>query len=89
MNKITLHKDFLKKELDLPYEAIKDDIIDQTRWTTVHEIIFAYNDKFWKTSYSVGSTEYQDESPWEYNGEVECIEVELIKKEMLVWETKK
>lgn len=88
MNTIELYKDFLKNELDIPSKAIKDTIIDQTRWSIIHEIIFAYDNKFWRTSYSKGATEMQDERPWEYEEEEDCTEVELVKKEFLVWENK-
>lgn len=40
--------------------------------------MFSWNGKTYKTYYSVGATEYQDESPWEYEEGVECIEVILI-----------
>lgn len=80
--KIKLKKEILVDELDLPDEAIEDTIVDQSRWSTHHEIIFKYNDKHYKTEYSVGSTESQDEGPWEYEDEVNCTEVE--QREVLV-----
>nr|DAI89661.1 MAG TPA: hypothetical protein [Caudoviricetes sp.] len=83
-----LHKDFLIKELDLPDNAIKDTITSTSRWSEHHEIIFEFEGKFYKTHYSQGLTEYQDESPWEYDDEVECIEVELVEKLVKVWVTK-
>lgn len=86
MNKIKLHRDYLKNELDLPYSAIKDDISGQGRWSTRHTIVFAHDGKFWETGYSEGSTESQDESPWEYEEEVECVEVHIVEKIMKVWE---
>lgn len=76
---------FNKQELldmDLPYAAIQDNIIDNTIWSIYHEIVFEYDGQYYKTNYSVGATEYQDESPWEYDDEIECIEVE--EKEVLV-----
>jgi len=85
MKTIKLHKDYLLEELDLPYSAIKDTIIDTSRWSENHEIIFAHNGKFYKTYYSQGLTEMQDESAWEYDEEVECIEVELTEKLVKVW----
>lgn len=86
---MTFHKDFLKNELDLPSSAIKDDIVDTSRWSEHHEIIFEHDGKFYRTHYSCGLTEIQDERPWEYETEVECTEVELIQKMMTVWQTKK
>lgn len=81
-NTIKLHKDYLMKELGLPDNAIKDTIVDTSRWSEIHEIIFAHNGKFYETGYSQGLTEQQDESAWDYEEEVECYEVEL--KEVLV-----
>lgn len=69
-------KDCLINQLNLPYNAIEDNIIDNSRWSIVHEIIFEHDGKFYQTYYSVGATECQDESPWEYEDEVECTEVE-------------
>lgn len=69
-------KEYLTNELDLPYNAIEDKIIDSGRWSINHEIIFENNGKYWKTWYSVGATEEQDERPWDYVDEVKCTEVE-------------
>lgn len=86
MSTIKLHKDFLKKKLYLPNSAIRDTISDTSRWSIHHDIIFAYNGKFYETYYSVGATECQDESPWEHDEEVECFEVKLVEKTIKVWE---
>lgn len=82
------HKDYLINELDLPYKAIRDVITDTSRWSIHHEIVFEDNGKFYKTGYSVGATENQDESPWEYDSEVSCIEVELKEVKKLEWVVK-
>ena len=74
------------KDLGLPYGAINDKVIDNTRWSIIHEITFPFDGKFYQTTYSVGATEQQDESPWEYEDEIICEEVQLIKKEIFVWE---
>ncbi len=58
-------------------ETIENEIIDTTRWSVVHNIIFKHKDTFYKTTYSVGATEIQDEGPFEYDpDEIECAEVE-------------
>jgi len=88
MNKITLHKDFLIEELNLPDSAIKDTIESTSRWSEHHEIVFLYDNKFYMTSYSQGLTECQDESPWENVTNVDCVEVELVEKVVKVWQTK-
>lgn len=80
---IKLHKDFLKKELGLPDNAIKNTIVDTTRWSEIHDIVFTHDGKFYETSYSQGLTELQDEAPFEHSSdEIECYEVEL--KEIIV-----
>lgn len=71
----TFKREFLTNELDLPYEALEDEIVDNSRWSIQHAIIFEHEGKFYRTYYSVGATEIQDESPWEYEDEVECFEV--------------
>ena len=75
-------KDYLMKELDLPYSAILDNIVDTSRWSIHHEIVFEDKGKFYSTHYSEGATEYQDESPWECEKDIECTEVEL--KEVVI-----
>ena len=59
---------------DLSLELVSDTLVDTTRWSLIHEVIFKKDDKFFKTSYSIGATESQYESPWEY-GDGEVVEV--------------
>jgi hypothetical protein len=59
-------------------EIVRDTIIGNGRWTINHELIFRYNDKLYMAYYDVGSTEMQDESPWEYDAEVKCYEMEEV-----------
>ncbi len=42
--------------------------------------MFEYEGKLYETEYSQGLTEYQEESPWENESKVECVEVEEYKK---------
>lgn len=84
---IKLHRDYLKNELDLPSNAIKDTITSTSRWSIHHEIVFLHDDKYWMTYYSEGATEQQDERPWEYDTEIECTEVHIVEKTIKVWET--
>lgn len=86
MNTIKLSREVLREQLDLPYSAIEDKITGTSRWSTHHEIIFKYEDKFYRTGYSEGSTEIQEERPWEYESEVECTEVHQVEKTVKVWE---
>lgn len=48
-------------------KVIYDKLIDTTRWSEIHEIVFEKDGKFYMDTYSVGATEMQDESPWEYS----------------------
>ncbi|MDD4779099.1 MAG: hypothetical protein PHT02_00650 [Tissierellia bacterium] len=86
MNKIKFSKEFLRNELDLPYGAIEDNITDTSRWSIHHTIIFEHEGKYYRTHYSEGATEMQDERPWEYDNEVECTEVHQVEKVVKVWE---
>ena len=78
-------KDYLKYELDLPCNSVVDRIVDTSRWSVFHEIVFEDNGKFYQTTYSVGATEMQHESPWEYVDEVKCVEVELCEVKIKKW----
>lgn len=75
-------REFLINELDLPYNAVEDKVVDNSRWSIHHKIIFEYEGKFYQTRYSVGATESQDERPWEYDDEIDCTEV--VQKEVTV-----
>ena len=77
-------KEFLR---NLDDEIISDQIIENTRWSILHERIFKHDGKFYQTIYSVGATEIQDESPYEYDGdEIECTEVRPVEKVVIVYE---
>lgn len=86
--KINLDKNYMVNELDLPYSALLDEITGTSRWSTHHRIVFAYQGRFYQTHYSRGATEIQDESPWEYDDEVECVEVELKEVKVKKWVVK-
>lgn len=83
--KMVFSKDYLRDELDLPSSALVDDIIDNSRWSIHHKIVFEDKGKFYQTYYSEGATEMQDESPWEYDDDVECTEVELRDVKVKKW----
>ena len=82
---IKLDKNYMVNELNLPYSAILDEIIEVSRWNVSHRIVFSYQGKFYQTYYSKGATEMQSESPWEYDDEVECDEVELKEVTVKKW----
>jgi hypothetical protein len=61
-------------------EIVRDIITGKSRWSIRHELIFKLNDKYYRTTYQEGATEYQDEQPWQYETEIKCIEVEPFKE---------
>lgn len=63
-----------------------NDIEWQDRWSTYYTFVFQYEGKYYQTSYGKGSTEIQDERPWEYEDEVECVEVKPVPKTITVYE---
>ena len=68
-------------------KIVNDEIVDHTRWSVIHEIVFLWTDgKHYITSYSTGATESQDESPFEHDDKVECQEVQQVKKTIFTWE---
>ena len=86
------NKEFLKGIAEDDYDmtivkVIHNDIVDTTRWSIVYEVVFKFDNKFYKTHYSVGATESQDERPYEYDGdEIECVEVVPVEKTITVYE---
>ena len=64
-------RDLLDCEDDA-YRIIRDEIVDHGRWTVSHELIIqsVADNRFYRGYYSVGATESQDESPWEYDNPV-------------------
>lgn len=95
-NRMYVDKNFLTTEWDLPYggnpdlgvEIILDEISHQSRWETFNHLTIKIDDRFWQTTYGYGSTECQDSAPWEWEKEVEFIEVHQVEKLVKVWEIK-
>lgn len=52
------------------FELISEEINDTSRWSIHITVVFKYNNRFWRTFYSKGATEYQDESPYENDDKV-------------------
>lgn len=61
-------------------------ITDHGRWSVTHEVVFQEGDRYYRSIYSKGATEYQDHGPWDYGEEVECVEVQPVKKTVTVFE---
>ena len=90
LSKFKLTSEEAEPYLGFPYDAekgviISDEIIDTSRWSVIHELIFNYNGKIYSTSYSVGATEQQDERPWEYDDWIDCVEVAAVEKTITVY----
>lgn len=62
------------------YEVIRNELIDSSRWNVYYELVIKQlsDGKYFKTTYSEGATEIQDERPFEY-GEAKFTEVFPIK----------
>lgn len=69
------------------FEVVHDQMIDKSRWSIIHELVFKYHGKFYATTYRYGATESQDERPFEYDpDEIECKEVFPVLKTITVYE---
>jgi hypothetical protein len=69
------------------YETISDEVVDTRRWSADHEIIIKRKSdgKFFADNYSVGLTEMQDESPYEYS-DPDFTEVFQVEKTIISYE---
>lgn len=66
---------------------ISNELIDHSRWSVIHSIVFEAAGKFYQTTYDRGATEQQEQSPWEYEGnEIACIEVFPVLRTITVYE---
>jgi hypothetical protein len=91
---MTVDKQIVVDEWDLPFggnpdagvEVLEDDVVAQTRWSVVHKMIVRIKDKFYETTYKVGATECQDESPWQDNNVIVFNEMEQVEKIVKVWQ---
>lgn len=71
------------------FEIIENEVFETGRWCIHYELIFKFDGKFYITDYSKGATEYQDESPFEYEkDEIECEEVFPVETKVIVYKTK-
>lgn len=90
MAKRKFEKEFLKGILwdeTSGAEKISDEITGQRRWSTDRWLVFRFEDKIYGVAYSHGSTESQEERPFEYDpDEIECQELEAVEKTIVVYE---
>lgn len=66
-------------------QVLRNDIYDQFRWTTEYDLVFKVKEtgKIYQTRYRVGSTECQEDRPWDYKDEVTLTEVEPFEKTII------
>lgn len=58
------------------YKLVQKEHVGSGRWSQQYSIVFEHDGKFYESYFTKGSTEYQDESPYEYDGEeIDCSEV--------------
>ena len=70
------------------FETVESNIVGVARWSLIYKNIYKQKSsgKFFKTSYSVGATESQDEQPYEYVKEAVFEEVFPVEKLVTVYE---
>jgi len=76
--KFSFSKEFMCEVLDGENKTkiIEDKITGNGRWNIFHNLIWQHIDgRVFQCQYSVGATETQEESPWEYEKEIECTEM--------------
>jgi hypothetical protein len=67
-------------------ETVETKMTDRSRWSIHYERVFKHEGRFYRTRYSVGATESQDERPYEYEpDEIECVEVFPMQKLVTVY----
>lgn len=73
-------REYLLEDILFGGNYIRNELVDTSRWSTHYELVFSSADdgKTYLTTYSTGSTECQDEQPWEYEDKVTCYEVEPV-----------
>ena len=82
-------KEFLLDSLDDANATVYDKIVDHSRWSIHFERVFKHEGKFYRTNYSRGATEVQDERAYDYQQDaIECPEVVPVEKLVTVYEEK-
>lgn len=77
------------EEANEDWKEIESKIVDNSRWSIHHKGVFQYipTGKYYEFYWSVGATEYQEEQPFEYDKEVEALEVHQVPEVVQVWRT--
>lgn len=87
-------KEFLQEDVlwedNEDVEIVKNEICGTSRWTVDYELIFKFEGSLYRTWYSRGATEQQEERPFEHDGdEIECTEVEPFETIVIDYRAKK
>lgn len=56
--------------------SVSNKIVDTTRWHVVHEVVFAFEGKHYRTRYRAAATEHQEDDLWDNQETVVCEAVE-------------
>ena len=71
------------------YSVVQTTLEGSSRWSLHYDLIFTEPGQkpntAWRARYSIGATECQDESPFQYKNTVDAELVRLKPKELLVW----
>lgn len=76
------------EDFPVKFKLVSTELIDTSRWSLIHEVVYEdlSTGKFYASTYSTGATECQDETPYEYEKEVEMTEVFKKEKTIIVYE---
>jgi hypothetical protein len=66
--------------------VVLDEINGHSRWSIQYRLVFRLDERLWETFYSVGATEEQDLTPWQYEDMVECLEVTPVERRVTMYE---
>jgi len=87
MNIKMFSKEFMQNLIGDISKVLVDEIIEVSRWNITHHLVFKDCGVCYGCYYSVGATELQDESPFEYDGDmIECVVVVPVEKTVIVYE---
>lgn len=83
-----ISREWLVDTLDDPEVDVVNEVSGKSRWSVHYHRVVKLDGRFYRANYSVGATESQDESAYEYSPEeVECQEVFPVQKIITVYET--
>jgi len=69
------------------FSVMEQELIDTSRWSHIYTMVFEFAGKYYESSYSIGATEQQDESAYEYDPDlIECREVKPVERTVIVYE---